>query len=46
MVIDKIGRLREMGVDHLAAVVIAVNSPDEDQEQCRWFAEEVMPHVR
>jgi probable F420-dependent oxidoreductase len=45
-VIDKIGQLRAMGVDHLAAMVIAVNSQDEYEEQCRWFAEEVIPHVR
>lgn len=46
MVIDKIGQLKDLGVDHLAAMVVAVNSQDEFEEQCRWFAEEVMPHVR
>jgi probable F420-dependent oxidoreductase len=45
-IIDKIGQLEAMGVDHLAAMVIAVNSQAEYEEQCRWFAEEVMPHVR
>ncbi len=45
-VIDKIGQLKDMGVDHLAAMVVAVNSLAEYDEQCRWFAEEVMPHVR
>lgn len=45
-VIDKIGQLRDMGVDHLAAMVVAVNSQSEYEDQCRWFAEDVMPHVR
>ena len=45
-VIDKIGELKRMGVDHLAAMVVAVNTQAEFEEQCRWFAEEVMPHVR
>jgi hypothetical protein len=35
-----------MGVDHLAAMVVAVNSQQEYEEQCRWFAEDIMPHVR
>lgn len=45
-VIDKIGELKRLGVDHLAAMVVAVNTQAEFEEQCRWFAEEVMPHVR
>lgn len=44
-VIDKIGELKDMGVDHCAAMVVAVNTLQEYNEQCQWFAEEVMPKV-
>ena len=44
-VIDKIGKLKEMGVDHCAAMVVAVNTLEEYNEQCQWFAEEIMPKV-
>lgn len=44
-VIDKIGELKEMGVDHCAAMVVAVNTLEEYNEQCQWFAEEIMPKV-
>lgn len=45
-IIEKINTLKAMGVDHCAAMVVAVNSLQEYNEQCQWFAEEVMPHVR
>jgi probable F420-dependent oxidoreductase len=45
-VIDKIHRLKAMGVDHCAAMAVAVNTQAELLEQLHWFTEEVMPHVR
>lgn len=45
-VIEKIQTLRKMGVDHCAAMVVAVNTLQEYNEQVQWFAEEVMPHVK
>jgi len=45
-IIDKIHRLKTMGVDHCAAMAVAVNSQVELIEQLHWFAEDVMPHVR
>jgi len=45
-VIEKIHTLKAMGVDHCAAMVVAVNSLEEYNEQVQYFAEEVMPHVK
>ena len=45
-IIDKIQQLKAMGVDHCAAMALAVNSKAEYVEQLHWFAEDVMPHVR
>jgi probable F420-dependent oxidoreductase len=45
-IVDKIRQLKAMGVDHCAAMAVAVNSKDEFFEQLHWFAEDVMPHVR
>ena len=45
-VIEKIHTLRGMGVDHCSAMVVAVNSLSEYNEQVQYFAEEVMPHVK
>jgi probable F420-dependent oxidoreductase len=45
-IIDKIHQLKNMGVDHCAAMAIAVNSQQEYLEQVQWFAEEIMPHCR
>jgi probable F420-dependent oxidoreductase len=45
-IIDKINVLKGIGVDHCAAMVLAVNSLQEYNEQVQWFAEEVMTHVR
>ena len=44
-IIEKIQLLRNMGVDHCAAMVVAVNSQQEYLDQIQWFSEEVMPHV-
>jgi probable F420-dependent oxidoreductase len=45
-IIDKIHRLKGMGVDHCAAMAVAVNTQTELLEQLHWFAEEVMPYTR
>jgi probable F420-dependent oxidoreductase len=45
-VIEKIHTLRDMGVDHCAAMVVSVNSLQEYNEQVQYFAEEVMPHIK
>lgn len=45
-IIDKIHQLRDMGVDHCAAMAIAVNTQQEYLEQVHWFAEDIMPHCR
>ena len=45
-VVEKIHTLKEMGVDHCAAMVVAVNSHNEYIEQVQWFSEEVMPHCK
>jgi len=34
-----------MGVNHCAAMVVAVNTLEEFNEQCQWFAEDIMPKV-
>lgn len=44
-IIEKIHRLKAMGVDHCAAMAVAVNTQDELLEQLHWFSEEVMPHI-
>lgn len=44
-IVEKIGELKAMGVDHCAAMAVAVNTQDEFVEQMHWFAEEIMPHV-
>jgi probable F420-dependent oxidoreductase len=46
LIIDKIHQLARMGVDHCAAMAIAVNAQSEYVEQVHWFAEEIMPHCR
>jgi len=43
-VVDKIGTLREMGVDHCTALMIPVDTVAEMNEQIEWFATDVMPH--
>lgn len=44
-IIEKIHQLKKIGVDHCAAMVVAVNTNREFDEQVQWFAEEIMPHV-
>lgn len=45
-VIEKIGVLRSIGVDHCSALMIPVNSTTEMNEQIEWFAEEVMTECK
>jgi probable F420-dependent oxidoreductase len=45
-IMEKLHTLREMGVDHCAAMVIAVNSHNQYIEQIQWFSEEIMPHLK
>jgi hypothetical protein len=45
-IIEKIHQLKAMGVDHCAAMAVAVNTQAELIEQMHWFAEEVMPYVK
>jgi probable F420-dependent oxidoreductase len=45
-IIEKIHQLKEMGVDHCAAMAVAVNTQEELLEQMHWFAEEVMPQTK
>jgi probable F420-dependent oxidoreductase len=45
-IIDKIHQLKDMGVDHCAAMAIAVSTQQQYIEQVHWFAEEIMPHCR
>jgi probable F420-dependent oxidoreductase len=45
-IIEKIQQLKAMGVDHCAAMAVAVNTQAELLEQLHWFSEEVMPHVK
>ena len=46
LIIDKIHQLAAMGVDHCAAMALAVNTQAQYTEQLHWFAEEIMPHCR
>lgn len=45
-VIEKIERLRSIGVDHCCALMIPVDTVDEMNEQIQWFAEEVMARFK
>jgi hypothetical protein len=42
-IIEKVGRLREAGVDHCCALMFPVDSVQEMLDQMQWFAESVMP---
>jgi probable F420-dependent oxidoreductase len=45
-IIEKIHQLKAMGVDHCAAMAVAVNTQEELFEQMHWFAEEIMPNIK
>jgi probable F420-dependent oxidoreductase len=44
-VLEKIEKLRSIGVDHCSALMIPVDTLSEMNEQIEWFAQDVMPGV-
>lgn len=46
LIVEKVGRLRDAGVDHCCALMFPVDSVQEMLDQMHWFAESVMPHFR
>jgi|SRR5581483_2613376 len=45
VILEKVARLRSIGVDHCCALMFPANSIAEMDEQIEWFAREVMPHA-
>ncbi len=45
-IIDKVGKLADVGVTHCAAMNFASDTPDQMIEEMQWFAEEVMGAFR
>ena len=45
VILEKIDRLRAIGVDHCSALMFPTDSVSEMDEQIEWFATEVMPRV-
>jgi probable F420-dependent oxidoreductase len=45
MVIDKVGKLAEIGVQHCCALMFPADTVQEMNEQIQWFAEDVMGKV-
>lgn len=45
VILEKIEKLREIGVQHCSALMFPANSVSELDEQIQWFAEEVMAKV-
>lgn len=43
-ILEKIAKLRSMGVDHCSALMVPVDTTAEMNEQIEWFATEVMSH--
>ncbi len=43
-VIEKVQKLKEMGVNHCSALMIPANTISEMNDQIEWFARDVMPH--
>ncbi|NKB57594.1 MAG: TIGR03619 family F420-dependent LLM class oxidoreductase [Alphaproteobacteria bacterium] len=44
-VIEKVAKLKSIGVDHCSALMIPADTPSEMNEQIEWFARDVMPKV-
>ena len=44
LIVEKVARLREAGVDHCCALMFPVDSVQEMLDQMQWFAEAVMPY--
>jgi hypothetical protein len=45
-VIEKVVRIREIGVNHLLGMIIAANDLGEFNDQMQLFAEQVIPCVK
>jgi hypothetical protein len=45
MVIDKVGKLAEIGVQHCCALMFPADTVQEMNDQVQWFAEDVMKKV-
>ena len=45
MVVDKVGKLREIGVQHCCALMFPADTVQEMNDQIQWFAEDVMQKV-
>jgi probable F420-dependent oxidoreductase len=46
IILEKISRLADIGVDHCCALMFPVASVAEMDEQVEWFATEIMPYAR
>ena len=46
LIVEKVGRLRDAGVDHCCALMFPVDGVQEMLDQMQWFAESVVPHFR
>lgn len=45
-IIEKIEKLREVGMTHLSGILFTANTPQEMKDQMQRFAEEVVPHFQ
>lgn len=45
-ILEKVEKLRELGVDHCSALMFPADSVQEMNEQVEWFAKEVMAKVK
>ena len=45
VILEKIEKLRKIGVDHCSALMFPANSVGEMNEQIEWFASDVMTKV-
>jgi alkanesulfonate monooxygenase SsuD/methylene tetrahydromethanopterin reductase-like flavin-dependent oxidoreductase (luciferase family) len=46
VIIEKVEKLRAIGIDHCSALMFPANSVQEMNEQIEWFATEVMAKVK
>lgn len=45
VILEKIAKLKSIGVDHCSAMMFPVDDVHEMDEQIAWFAEAILPHV-
>ena len=43
-IVERIDKLREVGVTHISGILFTANSVQEFKDQMQSFAEQVMPH--